>query len=251
MDYKYQKAQYQLQSMLDDCGIQDPQSLRLLEVGFKEGLFLKVCQQAGIEATGLEVVQSFYDRLHSQEPNLHLILYDGKAVPLPDKSYDLIVSYQVLEHVDSLETTLSECIRLLKPGGIMYHVFPNYHSFYEGHYKVLWWPFLNQTSGRWYLKLLRKYTPYYETLNIVKPKMIRRIMDDYQEQMEVLSLGNVEFKKRFTPQQITKVMQPLLRGILKTIHAIPFLKWFVIQLMVCCGTYYPITLIARKKSPGT
>ena len=177
-----------------------------------------------------------------------MILYDGKIVPLPDASFDIIVSYQVLEHVGSLETTLSECIRLLKPGGTMYHVFPNYQSFYEGHYNVFWWPFLNQTSGRWYLKLLRKYTPYYETLNIIKPKTVRRIMAVHREHVEVLSLGKSEFEKRFTPEQIAKVNQPLLRGILKSIHAIPLVRWMVLKLMGACGIYYPITLIARKKS---
>jgi SAM-dependent methyltransferase len=247
-EHKFRKAQYQLQSLLDDCGIENPQDLRLLEVGFKGGTFLEVCRQAGIDATGLEVEPGYYNRLHSQDPDLKLILYDGNLVPLPDTSFDIIVSCQVLEHVGSLETTLSECIRLLKPGGIMYHVFPNYHSFYEGHYNVLWWPFLNQASGRWYLKLLRKYTPYYETLNIVKPKTVRRIMAPHQKHIEVLSLGKNEFEKRFTPEQIAKVNQPLLRGILKSIHAIPPVRWMVLKLMGTCGIYYPITLIARKKA---
>ncbi len=246
--HKSQKPQYQLQSSLDDCGIQNPQGLRLLEVGFKEGTFLQACHKAGIDATGLEVEPGYYNRLHRQDPDLELILYDGKIVPLPDASFDIIVSYQVLEHVGSMEMTLSECIRLLKPGGTMYHVFPNYHSFYEGHYNVLWWPFLNQKSGRWYLKLLRKYTPYYETLNIVKPKTVRRIMAAHREHIEVLSLGKGEFEKRFTPEQITKVNQPLLRGILKSIHAIPLVRWMVLKLMGNCGIYYPITLIARKKT---
>jgi hypothetical protein len=95
---------------------------------------------------------------------------------------------------------------------------------------------------------LRKYTPYYETLNIVKPKTVRRIMAAHQEQVEVLSLGKGEFEKRFTPEQIAKVNQHLLRGILKSIHAIRPVRWVILKLMGSCGIYYPITLIARKKS---
>lgn len=244
---KFQRAQYQLQSTLEDCGIKDPQGLRLLEVGFKEGLFLQVCRQEGIDAVGLEVQPDYYKSLHRCQPDFELILYDGNAIPLPDASFDIIVSYQVLEHVGSLETTLAECVRLLKPGGIMYHVLPNYRSFYEGHYKVFWWPFLNQTTGRWYLKLLRKYTPYYETLNIVKPGNLRHIMSAHYDEVEVLSLGKAEFKKRFTPEQIAKVNQPLLRKILKGIHAIPFLKRIFLAMMGGFGVYYPLILIARKK----
>ena len=244
---KFQRARYQLQSSLDDCGIKESQGLRLLEVGFKEGLFLQVCRQGGIDAVGLEVNPDYYKSLHRREPDFELILYDGNAIPLPDASFDMIVSYQVLEHVGSLETTLAECVRLLKPGGVMYHVFPNYQSFYEGHYKIFWWPFLNQATGRWYLKLLRKYTLYYETLNIVKPGNLRRMMAAHCNAAEVLSLGKTEFKKRFTPEQIAKVNQPFLRKILKGIHAVPLLKQILLAMMGACGFYYPLTLVAKKK----
>lgn len=248
-DPKFQKVRSQLQSFLDDCQISQPQGLKLLEVGFKEGLFMELCRDAGIQATGLEVVESYYNRLHREHPELDLVLYDGMAMPLADASFDAVVSYQVLEHVGSLETTLAECIRVLKPGGIMYHVVPNYHSFYEGHYGVFWWPFLNQTSGRWYLKLLRKYTPYYESLNSVKPKTLGRIMAAHQEEIEVLSLGKNEFTKRFTPEQINKVNHAMLRGILKGIYNTPLLKKALLGLMTGCGVYYPLILIARRKQP--
>jgi hypothetical protein len=112
---------------------------------------------------------------------------------------------------------------------------------------VFWWPFLNRTTGRWYLKLLRKYTPYYESLNLVTPKTVGRILAGYRDRLEVLSLGKDEFKKRFTPGQIRKVNQGLLRGLLRCIHAIPFLKQILMGFMCICGIYYPITIIARKK----
>jgi len=167
---------------------------------------------------------------------------------LPDESFDLIVSFQVLEHVGSLETTIDECVRLLRPGGLMYHVFPNYHSFYEGHYRVFWWPFLSRAGGRGYLKLLGKYTPYYETLNIVKPSAMRRILAAYEDRIQVLSWGKDEFKKRFTPEQMAKVQHALLRGVLKGIYASAVLKKMLLGLITAADLYYPITLIARKTS---
>jgi SAM-dependent methyltransferase len=57
-------------------------------------------------------------------------------VGAPDASADLIVSFQVLEHVRDLETYLSEARRLLKPGGTLllsthgvwfYHPHPEDH----------------------------------------------------------------------------------------------------------------------------
>ena len=43
---------------------------------------------------------------------------DG-TVPLPDASFDLVLSTQVLEHVESPTMYLSECFRLLRPGGTL------------------------------------------------------------------------------------------------------------------------------------
>ncbi len=248
---EHQKARSQFQSLLTDCRIDTPQGLRLLELGFKRGDFLRICRDAGMDAVGLEVEPGYYQRLKRECPDLNLILYDGRAVPLPDASFDLVASFQVLEHVGSLETTLAECIRLLKPGGLMYHVLPNYHSFYEGHYHLFWWPFLNRAGGRRYLKLLRKYTPYYETLNLVKPRTLRSILLRRQDAIEVLSLGQDEFKKRFTPDQIAKVNHPLLRGVLNGIYRCGFLKGTLTGLISGCEFYYPITLIVRKKEADT
>lgn len=46
------------------------------------------------------------------------LLSDG-TVPLPDSSFDMVLSTQVLEHVVDPARYLSECYRLLKPGGSM------------------------------------------------------------------------------------------------------------------------------------
>jgi SAM-dependent methyltransferase len=237
----------QLRSLLTDCGLEDGAGKTLLEVGFKNGLFLEQCHKAGLKATGLEVVEEFYENVKSQFPHLNLILYDGNKVPLPDASFDLVVSFQVLEHVGSPAATLDECVRLLKPGGMMYHVFPNYHSFYEGHYKVLWLPFLNQRLGRWYLKLRRRYTPYYETLNILKPKEVKRTLARYGDDLEVLSLGRREFLDKFTENQINKIDQKLLRTSFKAIHRLKGLKAAVLKTIAALDLYYPVTIIAEKK----
>jgi SAM-dependent methyltransferase len=43
----------------------------------------------------------------------------GNPIPLPDGSFDGVVSFQVLEHVWDLDWYLGECRRLVKPGGWM------------------------------------------------------------------------------------------------------------------------------------
>jgi SAM-dependent methyltransferase len=48
------------------------------------------------------------------------------TVPLPDASFDIVVSYDVLEHVKDPRASVAEIWRVLRPGGYAYVVFPVY-----------------------------------------------------------------------------------------------------------------------------
>lgn len=51
----------------------------------------------------------------------------GEALPFRDESVDVILSYDVLEHVADPRACLAECFRVLKPGGGAFIVFPPYY----------------------------------------------------------------------------------------------------------------------------
>lgn len=48
---------------------------------------------------------------------LDFVLNESLLVAAPDNSFDLVLSTQVLEHVEQPENYLKECLRLLRPGG--------------------------------------------------------------------------------------------------------------------------------------
>src|SRR4029079_273783 len=50
----------------------------------------------------------------------------GEALPFADRSFDIVLSYDVFEHVADLRAVLSECHRVLRPGGALYALFPPY-----------------------------------------------------------------------------------------------------------------------------
>jgi len=241
-----QKGLAQLKSFLAECDIKDYRGRKIFEIGFRNGLFIDECRREGLLPTGLEINREYVEEVKTKFPNMDILWYDGGTFPVPDASYDFVVSFQVLEHVNSTEHIIDESIRILKAGGIMYHVAPNYHSFYEGHYKVIWLPFLNKTLGRYYLKMLRRYTPYYESLNIIKPGAVERVLRRRGSDITVLSLGRREFINNFNAEQIEKVNQKLLKKALRMLLGLTFLKncflWFISQ----ANLYYPIIIIARK-----
>jgi len=50
----------------------------------------------------------------------------GESLPFAGESFDVVLSYDVLEHVQNPKRTLEEVYRVLKPGGLFCVVFPPY-----------------------------------------------------------------------------------------------------------------------------
>jgi SAM-dependent methyltransferase len=56
--------------------------------------------------------------------------------PFDDEEFDVVMSNQVLEHVDDLRKFCAENARVLKPGGFAVHVFPLRHIVIEPHMRL-------------------------------------------------------------------------------------------------------------------
>lgn len=50
---------------------------------------------------------------------------DALAIPVPDRSFDLVVSFETIEHVDDPAAFLAECARVLVPEGMLIVSTPN------------------------------------------------------------------------------------------------------------------------------
>ena len=246
-----ERAEQQFGEFLSDCGLapERTRSKRILELGFGNGLFLNECRKAGMVVTGLEVRERVYETTCRRFDQMDLRLYDGSTIPADDDYFDFIVSFQVLEHVEQLELLLEHCIRVLKPGGYMYHRLPNYQSFYEGHYNILWLPFLTKSSGRRYMKLIGKYTDYYETLNIIKPAHVRRLCDRSNGRLELISDGKDQFRRHFNAHSTEKIQSKLVRSLTGPVVRFAPLRELLYHLLLRLDMYYPMLLLARKKDP--
>lgn len=130
--------------------------LRVLEVGGGLGFFHVLARAAGADivslepsASGFSVVRRFALSLlesTTMEPERFV---DARIEdwPAPDASFDLIVSNNVLEHVDDVARVMGDMCRLTAPGGVQVHHCPNYMFPYEPHYKVPVLPCAVQASG--------------------------------------------------------------------------------------------------------
>jgi len=96
---------------------------RVLDVGCFKGEFLETMRRRGWDVHGVE--------LHARPPNLFgLDIHYGaiEAAPFAAASFDLITIWAVLEHVLDPRGILHACRRLLKPGGRLVVLVPNFNS---------------------------------------------------------------------------------------------------------------------------
>lgn len=101
---------------------------KVLEVGCGAGFFLSHLQQKGLVCTGLEfnedAIQTAVDK------GLSVFRQDliGYAENHQDQ-YDIVCSFQVLEHIADVSNFLKACIQALKIGGKLIVVVPNNNPF--------------------------------------------------------------------------------------------------------------------------
>ena len=109
---------------------------RLLDYGCGTGHFLAGAKEAGWQVAGLEpndrARQDAAARVGQpiQEPSALATLAPG--------SFDVITLWHVLEHVHTLNETLDQLIRALKPGGKLLIAVPNVESLDAQHYRQDW-----------------------------------------------------------------------------------------------------------------
>jgi SAM-dependent methyltransferase len=90
----------------------------------------------------------------------HILNAAGEKLPFPDGKFDLILSHEVIEHVQDDRAAVTEMVRTLKPGGRIILFCPNRGYPFETH--GIYWrgayhfgniPFVNWLPRRWRDKL--------------------------------------------------------------------------------------------------
>jgi 2-polyprenyl-3-methyl-5-hydroxy-6-metoxy-1,4-benzoquinol methylase len=101
--------------------------MNVLEVGAGFGWLLEKLSATGSQCFGTEIVA---EPFHTLSPSLRsrLILADGKQLPFPDKSFDLVVCMEVIEHVLNPRLVLDELARVSRQYVVL--SCPNYLNLY-------------------------------------------------------------------------------------------------------------------------
>lgn len=241
-----------------------PEDLRgrtLLEVGSGFGVFLAVARRDyGIDTHGIEPASEGFESTYElsrqvlaeygQDPaRIHAA--EGEQIPFPDGTFDLVYSSTVLEHTRSPEDVLRESLRVLKPGGYLMFVYPNYGAFFEGHYVIPWIPYLPRFLARGWLRLWGRDPAFVDTLQFTTYFKTRRWLRRCPP-AEVLTMGEEIFRERMLDAGSTTWNRwaglHRLYGWVQTARRLRIIRPLT-ALLLGLRSFDPIILTLRKAPP--
>jgi ubiquinone/menaquinone biosynthesis C-methylase UbiE len=228
----------------------------LLEVGSGFGIFVAVTRRDyGIESYGIEPASEGFDTSYSICRDV-LISYNldpdivraaqGEDLPFDSNSIDLVFSSSVLEHVRDPERVLQEAVRVLKPGGYLQFVIPNYAAVFDGHYGILWVPYMGRKLGRLWVRLQGRDPRFVDTLQFTNYFKVRRWVGKLPC-VDVITFGESIFRERMLNIQIKEwaCLGRVKRWLTTAdkLKLVPFITW----LFLAVKSFDPIVLTLRKR----
>ncbi|HEV2302254.1 MAG TPA: class I SAM-dependent methyltransferase [Stellaceae bacterium] len=232
---------------------------RILEIGAGIGLTVAMLRRRfGAEAYGIEPEADDYRgtlaiaRDLAQAcgiPSETIIDGAGEHIPFDSGFFDVVLSSNVLEHVVDPPRVIAEIARVLKPGGYMHIIVPNYGSWWEGHYGLLWLPHLPKWAGRFYVRALGRDPAFVDTLQFVTRGRLERWLAPHRARLDVLGWGEDLWEERVRGLGFADYAAlGRLKRIVKALHALRLVP-LVVRIGRLLHWETPIVLTARMRSP--
>lgn len=104
---------------------------KILENGCGVGMYVEHLSPFGGKVIGLEY--DFERASEARARSAHILNAAGELLPLSSSLFDLVLSHEVIEHVQDDRLAIREMIRVLKPGGRLVLFCPNRGYPFETH----------------------------------------------------------------------------------------------------------------------
>ncbi|WP_067826761.1 class I SAM-dependent methyltransferase [Nocardia inohanensis] len=126
-NYWFRRHEIAYTELLEQC-----RGKVVLEAGSGEGYGANMIADVAAKVIGLDYDDSAVAHVRAKYPRIEMIQGNLADLPLEHDSVDIVVNFQVIEHLWDQAQFLRECLRVLKPGGKLLISTPNRITFSPG-----------------------------------------------------------------------------------------------------------------------
>jgi SAM-dependent methyltransferase len=126
-NYWFRRHEVVYQRLADRCAGRD-----VLEAGCGEGYGADLIADVAGHVIGLDYDESTVAHVRARYPRVDMRHGNLAELPLDDASVDVVVNFQVIEHLWDQAQFVGECRRVLRPGGLLLMSTPNRITFSPG-----------------------------------------------------------------------------------------------------------------------
>ncbi len=140
------------------------EGLTVLDIGCSAGFIADELARAGAARTiGADIDVPGLARAHGRfGDTVTFLCADGRNLPFPDESIDLVVFNHIYEHVVDPDAVVAEIWRVLAPDGVVYLGLGNRLGVMEPHYRLPFLSYLPRPLADRYVRAFKKADCYYE-----------------------------------------------------------------------------------------
>lgn len=145
--------------------------MRVAEIGCGPGRGTLFMERLGIDLLAVDISIGSLRLARRRAPSVQFVLASNLNLPLPDASFDAVVSDGVIHHTANAYRSLCENARILRPGGTMYLGVYRRHRYYYYLYTYVGRPIRWLQQFAWG-KLLIESTllPVYYAVHLLKSR---------------------------------------------------------------------------------
>jgi SAM-dependent methyltransferase len=126
-NYWFRRHEVVYQRLVDRCAGRD-----VLEAGAGEGYGADLIAGVARRVVGLDYDESAVAHVRARYPRVEMRHGNLAELPLDDGSVDVVVNFQVIEHLWNQGQFVDECARVLRPSGVLLMSTPNRVTFSPG-----------------------------------------------------------------------------------------------------------------------
>jgi 2-polyprenyl-3-methyl-5-hydroxy-6-metoxy-1,4-benzoquinol methylase len=113
-----------IETIVTDIGFANKnEKTKLLNLGGGVGQLTSIFEYLGYDVTNTDIAIENQD-----EKNIKVDFNNTDLLPLPEKSFDIVLCQEVIEHIENPWRLLRMARKYLKEGGLLYLTTPNIHS---------------------------------------------------------------------------------------------------------------------------